>query len=344
MVSYMLYGVYLAVEVSPFMSYLSFMLLFFTTLIVVDSLERLRWVLLMAIGSVAYASLHVVREWQKYGQMSLSYRPGWVTGDPNYFSVSALLCVFLAVYLLRSTQRTWERWFCIVSIALTLVAFTLAASRGGFLGLTAGVLLMVWRSKRRTRNFLFMVALILPIMIVMPASPLRRLLAPNQFDEYSANERLLLAQAGLEMLRQYPWTGVGAGNFKVFVRRFGPVNEQHIAHNTYVSVGAEEGLPGLVLFVSTAVATLVSLERVRRSTKDSGSGLIHQAACGMQVGLIAYFLAVFFVTAETHRLYWLIVFLSIVLPQLTEVATGRARVAALKANRMHPARPGWAAP
>ena len=58
-----------------------------------DSLQRLRWVILMAIGSVAYASLHLIREWQKYGGMAAGYRPGWVVGDPNYYSISALLCI-----------------------------------------------------------------------------------------------------------------------------------------------------------------------------------------------------------------------------------------------------------
>src|SRR5262245_37392952 len=135
MTSWLAYGVGQAIEVSPFMSYLSFQMLFFTTIVLVDSLERLRWVLITAIGSVAYASLHVLREWQKYGGMSTGYRPGWVTGDPNYFSVSALLCIPLAVFLLgRAGQPRWERRFCLAAIAVTLIALTLAASRGGFLG------------------------------------------------------------------------------------------------------------------------------------------------------------------------------------------------------------------
>jgi len=128
----------LPVEISPLMSFASFLVFLFVTLTLVDSLHRLRWVLLMAVGSVAYASLHVLREWQKYGDMAAGYRPGWVTGDPNYYSISALLCVPLAIYLLRTGQPAWERWFCIGSIVVTVLGLTLAASRGGFLGMAVG--------------------------------------------------------------------------------------------------------------------------------------------------------------------------------------------------------------
>src|SRR5712691_6951625 len=55
-----------AFELSPLLSYISFLLLFFVTLTVVDSLGRLRWVLLVAVGSVAFASIYVIREWEKY--------------------------------------------------------------------------------------------------------------------------------------------------------------------------------------------------------------------------------------------------------------------------------------
>jgi len=317
MSSYLLFGVALPLEISPFMSWLSFAMLYVSTLVLIDSLKRLRWTLLFAIGSVAYGSLHCIREWQKYGGMSLGYRPGYVTGDANYFTLSALLCLPIALALLGNPrQPRWERRFCIASIAVTMIAVTLAASRGGFLGLTASAVFLVWRTKQRRRNFGIMVAVILPLMILTPSSPLQRLLSPNEGDEYSANERLLLAEAGMNMVKQYPWTGVGAGNFKVFVREFGNVNEDHIAHNTYISLLAEMGIPGFAAFMAIVVATFWSLERVRRRSATEGPLLVHETASAMQISLVAYLIAVYFVSSEAHKLYWLFIFISIVLEDL----------------------------
>src|SRR5688572_13131332 len=89
-------------EMSALMSCISFLLLFFVTHVLVDSFGRLKMSLLVAVGSVAFASLYILREWQNMsGLYGAGYRPGWVTGDPNYYSVSALLCLPLAFYLLR---------------------------------------------------------------------------------------------------------------------------------------------------------------------------------------------------------------------------------------------------
>ena len=319
MCSYLAFGVYLPFEISPFMSWLSFLMLYVITLTLVDSLQRLRWTLLCAIASVAYGSLHAIREWQKYGNMDFGYRPGWVAGDPNYFTASALLCLPVAIYLLGSKLPGWQRTLCIFSIVVTLIAVTLAASRGGLLGLTVGAIFMVWRSQKRKRNLALLVATIMPLMLVAPSSPLQRLLNPGYHENYAANERLLLAAAGLNMVKTHPWTGVGAGNFKTFARQFGEVNEDHVAHNTYVSLLAEMGIPGFSLFMAVVVGTFWSLERVRRRARKDGPALVYQAASALQVGFIAYLVAVYFLSAEAHKLYWLLVFATIVLVELQTV-------------------------
>src|SRR5713101_2197989 len=76
---------------SPFMSHLSFLLLFFVVIVLIDSPDRLRHTMLAVVASMTFASLHAMREWQKYGGMSADYRPGWVSGDPNFFTISALI-------------------------------------------------------------------------------------------------------------------------------------------------------------------------------------------------------------------------------------------------------------
>jgi O-antigen ligase len=315
-----------AIEISPLMSFASFLMFFFITLTVVDSLHRLRMVLLMAIASVAYASLHVLREWQKYGDFAAGYRPGWVTGDPNYYSLSALLCVPIALYLLKTEQPRWERWLCIGSIVVTVLGLTLAASRGGFVGMVAASLFVVARAKRRFRSLVIVTAVILPLMVVAPSSPLTRIFNPDQFDIYSADHRMDLAAAGMRMFQSHLLTGIGPGNFKPMLERFADLDEQHIAHNTYVSVMAEMGVPGILLFAAVILATFVSLERVRRATLLRGPLLIGHTAEALQVCLVGFLAAAFFVTAENHRLFWLIIFISMVLPPLAEAARAETPV------------------
>ena len=319
-VSYALWGLRIyAAEVSPWLSYVSFLLFFFITLTLVDSTRRLRMVLLVAVGSVGFASLHVVREWQKYGGFG-SFRPGYVTGDANYYSLSALICIPVAFFLLRPRQPQWERWFCLGCLALTLLGLTAAASRGGFVGLTAAVLFACAVTRRRRAQLVgTALGLLLPLMLVSPSSPLHRLFNPDYSDRESSDTRLALWRAGVEMLQQHPLTGVGMGNFKWVVRQYDRPEENldNVAHNTYVEVGAEMGLPGLVLYLALLVTTFRSLGAVRRRTQDvARADIVHRAALGLQAGLVAFMAATFFVSATQQKLFWLVVFLSMCLPVL----------------------------
>lgn len=315
MASYGLMGLPQPFETSPLMSLVSFVVLMFVTLILVDSPGRLRTVLLVAVGSVTYASLHVIREWQKYGGMSFGYRPGWVTGDPNYFSVSALLCLPVAFYLLRTAPQRWERYLCVSSVATTLVALTLAASRGALLGVAAGALLVVWRSAHRTRTLFGVACILAPLMVLTPASPLDRLLNPTVPDQESWDIRKALWDAGLVMISNHPLTGIGTGNFKSLVTLFSAEVPDFVAHNSYVEIAAEMGVPGLFLFVATLVSAFVSLQPLARDT-SSRKALIPETARGLQTGLLASAVALFFVSAQYQKLLWLLVFLSVSLRQL----------------------------
>jgi len=331
MASYLTMGARVPFTLSPFMSYASFLSLFFIALIVVDSVQRLRWVLLVALGSVAYACLHILREWQKYGGFAAGYRPGWVTGDPNYFTLSALLCLPFAFYLLRPRQPRWERYFCLGCLGLMVIGITLASSRGGFLGLTAGVLLAAIRSRHRLKVLALALGLLLPIMVISPSSPVTRLLSPDHSDRESTELRTALWRAGLRMVDSSPLTGIGVGNFKPLVRRFSDPDGPHpelIAHNTYLGIAAEMGIPALLVFLGILVATFRSTEAARRAARACGHPFVERAAEAMQVGFLSYAVAIFFVSAEYHKLFWLLVFLSACLPVLA-----RARLKAPKTLR-----------
>jgi O-antigen ligase len=309
MVSFVTKGPDVELAISPLMNYLSFLLLLFVTVVLVDSSQVLRWTLLTAAGSVAYASLHSIREWQKYGGFAAGYRPGWITGDPNYFSVSAVLILPVIFYLIRPGQARWERLFCYFSLAVTLFATTLAASRGALMAIVASTLLTVIRSRQRARMLLLSLVVLLPLLLIAPSSPLNRILSPTSTDYESTESRILTWDVGLSMIRDFPLAGIGAGNFKPLVRLYADIDKPTIAHNTYIGLAAETGLPGLLLFLAIFAATFRSLSRVRRLTSDQAN-LLFRASLGIEVSLVGYLVAIFFISAEYQKLFWLLVFLS----------------------------------
>jgi putative inorganic carbon (hco3(-)) transporter len=324
-----------ALEVSPLMVCLSLAMMFFTTLVLVNSMTRLRWTLVAAIGGLAFASLYVLREFQKYYNPGAPVRPGYVVGDPNYFTLSALLCIPLAFALMQERRPRWLRPFAGACLLVMIMAVTVAASRGGFLGLMAAFMFVLWRSKQRLRNFLIVAALIVPLSIVAPISPLARLVSPTYSDAEATDSRYVLWSAGIRMLQENPLFGVGVGNFKPLAPSYQEERRkiQAIAHNTYIQLGAELGLAGLGLFFGVLIAAFRSLQRTATLAVRLRSSLLYHSASGIQGGLIGYGVGAFFVSAEFQRLYWFMIFVSIVVATLARQLVRRAARTAARPER-----------
>ena len=321
----------------PFVTYTAVFLLFFVTLSLVDSLHRLRWVLLLAVGSMAFAALCVLREWQKYHDMDFGMRPGWAAGDANYFTLSALVCLPIALSWPLERRHQLQRIFCVGCLVLTLVGITLAASRGGFLGVIAALGFVAWHSRQRSRNLVLAGALLVPLVLAVPGSPLQRLLHPSYGDKEATERRTALWTAGLRMVWAHPVAGIGLGNFKTQVMEYGDpgITPQGVAHNSYLEIAAEMGVPGLLAFLAVLYFTLRTLEGVRRRALRFGPPLLHGAALGMQAGLVGYAVGAFFISGQYQKLFWLMVFLSMCLASLSATAAPKRQAAV---------RLGWNAP
>jgi O-antigen ligase len=326
-----------------FLGITSLLLLYFILLSAIDSVKRLRWLVGGVIGSLGWASLYVIREWQSARGWTNGYRPGWVVGDGNHFAVTAMPAIPLAWYWAQRRGPGWERWFCWGCLLLTLFAVIISSSRGGFLGLAAMMVFVTVRSHGRMRTALVAVLVLLAVFnVVYPYSPLMRLLHPNANDTASSDNHRASWGAGMNMISEHPLTGVGITAFKPQMLNYAPSWYQggaFQAHNAYISVGAELGVPGELLFVSVLISTYLSLERTYRTRL--ASPLITQTASALQAALIGSAIGIAFITAEYHEHLWLIIFLSMCLPPLA--SRSRSKHAAAIARGRRPSEPAGAA-
>jgi len=90
------------------------------------------------------------------------------------------------------------------------------------------------------------------------------------------------------------------------------------AHNMYIEVAAELGLPALALFLLLIYGSWRNLRQVLlHPCLDSELG---QLSLALQGSLLAFMVAALFITAEYQRYFWFVVFLSTVLKRLVPVA------------------------
>lgn len=104
--------------------------------------------------------------------------------------------------------------------------------------------------------------------------------------EESLRERIRPAADALAMIRERPWTGFGAGAFYTSFPRYkheaddGPYNH---AHNDYVEIAADTGVPGLALL---GTVLLLTLFRVAQLMNDNRSAHVRGVAIGTGMALL----------------------------------------------------------
>ncbi|WP_228772096.1 O-antigen ligase family protein [Actinokineospora alba] len=196
----------------------------------------------------------------------------------------------------------------------TLVAGAMATlSRGGFLALTAAVGWLLLRRVLPLRvlaGALAVVALIGALAMSLAGPALAKALGEKSFIAGSnVDARELRWQAAARMLAENPVLGVGPGGFRsdyAAASHNAEVGEQTpVAHNMYLEVAAELGLPGFLLFIGLLVLAAVATERALRASRD------RRPMVAVQAALIAVAVASTFLSQQYYLPLWLLIGLAV---------------------------------
>jgi len=201
-------------------------------------------------------------------------QPNPYAGYLGYLAPVAVSLAIAALHLWWNKRRTAD---LMAGLTCTGVAGALAAgivmswSRGGWIGLIAGALVVVISRGRRvvfvTLSALVVLVLVflvsgtawLPAPIAARVSDLSSYAAgpdPAHTEITDANfsvlERLAHWQAGVGMFSDYPWLGVGIGNFSAAYATYALPHwyaSLGHAHNVFLNFLAESGVIGFVAFM-----------------------------------------------------------------------------------------------
>lgn len=194
--------------------------------------------------------------------------------NPDLFGVTVLFCgMFLLHRGLSARRRLMGQAFVLPVFALSLTIVFLTFSRATWLAGTVVVLGLLWLYPRFFRRF---VGIMAPVIILVLASGLfawqiqfaqQRLRSEEA--QYSALSRLPVAYAAIRMFQARPLFGWGYENFDrfdyEFQARVGNLiypQEDHASHNLYLTILAEQGIVGLLLFLGPPVIWLIRTRSV----------------------------------------------------------------------------------
>ena len=229
-------------------------------------------------------------------------------GQPNPYSGYLNFALLPALALVIFGRDVRERWVAGAASVLLLGAQALASSRGGLIGLVAGLAVLAVVGWRKERLAALAVGIGAPLLIVasfaqlIPARLTDGLLQQFRLNDVSVNgqindsnfstmERLAHWLAGLRMFQAHPLLGVGAGNYDTAYPFYGDVRWPEglgQAHNYYINVAAETGIIGLLAFLALVVAMLLL---GWRATHPRAGHAVTPVAWPLLLGLFAVLVA-----------------------------------------------------
>ena len=287
----------------------------------VNSPKRLRilfWTIALSLGFYAF----------KNGVFGLlgaraDRGPGGMIEDNNAFALALCMNFPFLFYLGKDEKNpTVKRIFLGLSF-LNVIAVMITFSRGGFITMAVVFMLLIWKSSHR-----FLVPILIPLgffafFLMAPASYIERIkgITTAAQEDPSAQGRLFAWKAGYRMVRAKPVIGVGYENFvpMYIYYRSSPDERPRVAHNTYVQMAAETGLPTFVVFLGIILLTFLSIRRVRRKAKKAfgDSWFIRYADC-IEVSILGYMAGGMFLNEAHFDLFYTLVALMIALETILE--------------------------
>ncbi len=205
------------------------------------------------------------------------------------------LCAGLMFWRGKSRLDRVIKWGFILAFIISFAALYLGQSRSAIVGVLVILMPMIYflvpRWRWRIAAWVMIGALaILELMLVRNVftPPGQPVLA--QRDEASVDGRLDIWESALRIVHDHPLTGVGMNMFREkAVRKLypAPTFKQSVlphAHNEFLQIATDLGLPGLALFVAWYVVTFWSLAQVYRW----GENRFKVLAIGIAGGLLAH--------------------------------------------------------
>jgi putative inorganic carbon (HCO3(-)) transporter len=146
----------------------------------------------------------------------------------------------------------------------------------------------------------------------------------------SFEKRRLVTRAAWEMFLDHPLSGVGAANYTVHydryadrvgsaAREYDDPGETHYPHNLYLEIGAETGVPGLLVFGAAVLVAFGYLRRARRRALARGDPGTAVLARGVALGLVGYLVSSLFLHGQFQRYLWLLFALAAALDALGRI-------------------------
>ena len=237
--------------------------------------------------------------------------------DANYFALLIAVALPLAILLLLHERQPVVRLLWVLCLVLLGIGLVKTDSRSGLIVAVATLLIGLWHHRPRLR-----------LQRIASLSSLGEGINPQE--DPSLGRRASYVVVGEAMIAAKPWFGSGPGTFPYHYAQTGYASAYSMgleapdlyrrAHNTYLELFSEFGVPGGLLFLGLLAKALYNYYQAGALRTRRGQGRQADLAAHLGLSLLTVGLFMAFLSIPNHKYFWALLALSSIVRDAAERA------------------------
>ncbi len=242
--------------------------------------------------------------------------------DPNDYAMHIVILLPIIFALIFNYRNYIVRGMLIFILTLFILNIVFTYSRGGMVAFGLVLVFSVLGfSFQRKKVLLPLVLILMGALLLAPMIPEKyweRAKSITNLRDPAIQARLDTWKTGLGMIADHPVKGVGLGAFRYeYISRAYMSNDvktkvAFFSHNAYIQIGAEVGIPALIIFTLLLVFSLADLTRSERCFLNKGDMLFAGFSLSLKLGLMGYIICAIFLTQAFLTIFWIVLPLAVV--------------------------------
>jgi len=294
---------YLAYAITEFKRWITPLAMYFLVLNTVKKKNMIQIIIVIMMITTTLVGLMAMYEYTTISDTSDldKSRVEGIAGHSNTLAAFFCYYMFLPVGFLYMNMNKWRAWLLVIPVLIQFRGIMVTFSRGGYLAFVAGLLGITFiKSRRLFAGLLLFAGLACLFPQVLPSGIRYRMSQTFQGNassvssfeeaeeglEASSKTRIEIWKGAAEMIKDNPLFGVGYGLFKQNISKYWSGGTEIDAHNTYIIITAELGIPALIIFFWMIAVAFFTTWALYIHTKDPFSKAVALGFLGGIGGLM----------------------------------------------------------
>jgi putative inorganic carbon (HCO3(-)) transporter len=303
------------------------LLMTLATIAIVNSLARLRMLILVIAGSFGFFVLKALPFMIFTAGRFRVYGPEHsMIADNNDFGLALNMTLPIFFFLAQTESKRWVKWLFGILFIATIPAIFFTYSRGALIGLSVVLVLMFLQSKQRLMLIPVIILGTIIALVVAPESWRDRMdpTRPGAMDG-SARSRLNAWTFSWRLASDYPITGGGFETFtpELFDRYAPDPSDIHGPHSVYFGVLAEHGFVGLFLYLTLVGTFFASAHRIVQRARLHGDIMVINYTNMFRLGMLGFLVSGLFLGRAYFDYFFTFIACIVILKRLSQLEYAR---------------------